>query len=406
MSPLPTPHLAPRARPVARGAVGLLALLFCACDVLGGGDPGRLTADGEAAGFRVATDGRTAVVGVSGGAVAVYGLGPDGWTREADLRPAGSGDGDGFGWSVAVAGDVVVVGALSEGGTLESPLGAAYVFERRAGGWSQTARLDPADLPSPRIFSRAVAVGGGRVFVSSGRAWGSDEPDVVQVFERANRGWVLARTILPPDPARTLEFGAAVAVDGSRVVVGATTGENADATAGTVYVYELGGDVSGPAAVLPEPAGIGSGSRFGSSVAVDGDRIVVGAPATVVGGERSVGAAFVFEEGGAGWVPAGRLDNPEPSIRDFFAESVGIDEELVVVGSESEDRGRGAVFTFERQEDGWAPTGPLAPGGLSPSSSFGSRLALSDGVLLVGAPYDGRGAAYVYRREGGAWALW
>ena len=406
MSPSPTPRPVLRARPAARGSVGLLALLLCACDVLGGGGPGRLTADGEAAGFRVATDGETAVIGVSDGAVAVYRRGPDGWTREADLRPAIGSDGGGFGWSVAADGDVVVVGAFREGGDLESPLGAVYVFERRGGAWSQTARLAPSDLPSPRVFGRAVAAGGGRVFVSSGRVQGSSEPDVVQVFERAGEEWTLTRTILPPDPSHSLEFGGAVAVDGSRLVMGAMTGVGADAAAGVVYVYQLEGNTAAPVAVIAEPAGLGSGSRFGSSVAVDGDQIVVGAPAAVVNGARSVGAAFVFERASGGWALAGHLDNPEPTERDFFAESVGVDGPLVVVGSESEDRGRGAVFTFERQADTWSPTGPLVPEGLAPSSSFGSRLALSGGVLLIGAPYDGRGAGYVYRREGSAWASW
>lgn len=333
----------------------LVALsILSACDTFRGGPSGRLTANGEAAGFRVATDGQTAVVGVSDGSVSVYGLGPNGWAHEADLDPPGD-DGDSkFGWSVAVDGDVVVVGALGEGGTFESPRGAAYVYERRENDWVETARLNPTDIPSPRLYGRAVAVSEGRVIISSARVRGSGEPEVVQVYERAGDVWALVQTAAPPDPERTREFGKSLAIGGSTLVVGATLEGDGAVAIGAVYVYRLGGGAD-LIATLPEPPGLGVGNGFGLSVSTDGSQIVVGSPAADVGQDRSVGAAFVYEDSGGAWTLSGRLDNPEPTSRDFFAESVGTDDGIVVVGSESEDQGRGAVFTFERQGGEWAP---------------------------------------------------
>lgn len=171
-----------------------------------------------------------------------------------------------------------------------------------------------------------------------------------------------------------------------------------------MYILERGAAGWAIESSIPQPDGVNSGSRFGYGLAASRNHVVVGAPAADVEGVRAVGAAFVFERAGSEWSLAGRLGNPNPSPRSFFGESVGFEDGVAVVGSEAVDRGRGAVLTFEQRAGAWAATSTLVVEGAPPSSSFGSRLALSGGTLLVGAPYDGGGAAFAYVRTSEGWA--
>ena len=394
---------------VLHRALALVIVLFLTtgCDAVGGKTTNRLTAPGGSAGYRVATDGQTAVVTAFSGAASVYARTNGGWERTADLLPQGLPDDNHFGWAVAVERDVLVIANPTEGGTFEQPRGAAYVFERQGGTWVQTARLVPTGLNRARLFGRQVAVSGEQILVVSGRVRGigqSTEPDAVQVFEKSGTVWTLAGTILSGSYEQS--FDSWLAVDGDVAFVGGTLREVGSplGSLGTPNVAVLRRGAAGwsTETVIPEPEGLGRASSFGYSIAVDGDRAVLGAGGATVDGIDAAGAAFVFERSGGTWAQTGRIANPEPSLRDFFAYSVGIEGETVVAGSETEDRGRGAVFTFERSGGVWSPVDRLSED-LAPSSTFGARVSLARGVLLVGAPYDRDGAAYVYTRSGAGW---
>lgn len=393
--------------PPAPWGTAIALLVLSACDIADGGGSHRLTAPGSAAGYRVATDGPTAIVGAFKDAASVYSQTSDGWDRVAELRPSGLTGDNNFGWAAAVEDNIAVIANPTEGGTFEAPRGAVYVFERQGGTWVQTARLVPTGLTLPRLFGRAVAVSGGQILVGVGRVRGtgfSTEPNVVQVFEKSGQTWALVQTVVPPDPERSASFGESIAADGDVAVLGASErepGTFGDADGSAVVLRRRGSEWT-TEAVLLEPDGPGSTGFFAISVAVDGDMVVVGAPATTVDGVDSAGIAFVYRRSGGMWVQAGRVLNPEPSERDFFAMSVGIEGETIVAGSEAEDRGRGAVFTFEQSGGSWVVTNRLSED-VPPSSTFGAQVALRGGTLLVGAPYDGDGAAYAYRRSGGVW---
>lgn len=131
--------------------LALVALFASSCDTESGGVDGpspRLTAPGEAAGFRVATDGETAVVGVSSGAVAVYGRTAGGWTRQADLLPQGVGPDDGFGWSVAVEGATIAIAAIREGGTSRTPWAPFTSSSARSMSGAKPLGLRPPTSPA------------------------------------------------------------------------------------------------------------------------------------------------------------------------------------------------------------------------------------------------------------------
>ncbi len=371
--------------------------------MLSGGTTYRLDGAGAAPGFRVATDGATALLGSSEGPATFHRRAAGGWAREGDVYPNGVVADDGFGWSVAVDGDLAVIGAYTEGPTFDDKPGAAYVYRWDGAEWSLEARL--VREGSFRLGAN-VAVVGGDVIVSDGtrRPYRVD----LAVYRRVDGAWTRVQTLVPdPTIVGAQGYSSSLAARGDLAVVGSK-----DGPLEAVTVLRRTAERWAVEAVVPAPNyddvedPLGAGARFGSSVATDGARIVVGAPGTNLVGQQSDGLAFVVSDGGSGWAISARLDNPGQVP--FFAESVGIDGPTVAVGSEFEpgaDDGRsGVVYPFSEQGGTWVADAPLS----EPSAySFGFQLALTRGVLVIGAPYDKRGnndgRAYAYRAEGGHW---
>lgn len=261
-------------------------------------------------GDAVAIDGDTVAVGAPGsdppGCIpndcgAVYLFERDqGWSEVAQLVQPYPTEFDAFGTAVAIRDDTLLVGASSAIGT-----GAAYVFERDAGGaaaWGLTATLLAPDRDQNDRFGYAVAIDGDTAIVG---AWRKDCPDglgddcgAAYVFERDVGGpgaWGVVAKLVASDAQEEAGFGSAVAIDGDRVVVGAWFEENDDEP-GAAYVF--GRDAGGPGAwgelARLFPDGHTPGDRFGVSVAVDGDTMVVGADRDRPHGGTERGAAYVF----------------------------------------------------------------------------------------------------------------
>ncbi|TDD73096.1 hypothetical protein E1262_01005 [Jiangella aurantiaca] len=333
----------------------------------------RLTADGLAddqLGNAVAIDGDTAVVGASqadvdefgaSGAAYVYTRSGDGWERQATLLPDGERDwGMVFGRSVAIDGDTIVVGATGASFDGSRP-GAAYVFVRDGGTWTQQAKLSTNDV-----------------------RWGA-------------------------------ELGYSVAVDGDTVAAGAP-GEHLgdDNAAGVVQIFTRDGDAwtAGPRLA---GSGVSSFGNFGSSVSLDGTTLLVGAPNTTARGVFRQGAAYVFTDDGDGWAERATLLPSDPAPELAFGTSVGLDRGTAVVGAGGPGldwvQSHGAVYVYEGRDDAWSEQAKLTSTGTHVNDRFGWSVGIDRGTVVVGAPYRGRtagvdlrkGAAVVFVRDGDGW---
>ena len=190
-------------------------------------------------------------------------------------------------------------------------------------------------------------------------------------------------------------FGIAVASSADRVLVGAS-GENG--SRGAAYVFTRSGMTWTPEARLVAPARAAS-DAFGRSVALDGDRALVGAP----GENGARGAAYVFVRAGSAWAVEARLDAPDGQAPDEFGFAVGLSGERAVVGAPT----AGAAYAFVRTDAGWTFEARLADANGAPDDGLGAAVAMAGDRVLVGAPRASSraGAAYVYARTNGAWAL-
>jgi hypothetical protein len=294
--------------------------------------------------------------------------------RQFALHAANGDAHDQFGSAVAVSGQVVVVGAPSRTVDGHAGQGAVYVFVRPASGWAQaraTTMLTLAHGHRNDRFGSAVAISGdtivvGAPLVSQGAG---HHQGAAYVFAKGRRGWAAVHhptgMLAPTDGAAEDLLGAAVAVAGRNVVVGApghVVGQHPGQ--GAAYVF------SRPASgwsTLDRPAGeltSSNGSAYdyaGFSVAIAGKTVVAGAPYRRVEGHRNAGAAYVFVESPLGWAATtetGQLTERAARPSDYFAKAVAISGHTIAVGDPGRRIGhtahQGATDVFVRPAGGWS----------------------------------------------------
>ena len=232
----------------------------------------------------VALDGTHAVVGNPGrdsGTARVYRAGAAGWQLVSTFEE----DDTEFGSAVAVSGSRALVASKMQ--RRDGEFGRVRVYEDRGGQWDLAGELEPV---AGGLFGDRVAIDGGRMLASAPAYLGrSDAQEVVAVYE----GVRPVRTAVLASPLPRALFGAALALDGDRVVVGAPVADRQGDNSGAAFLFEYDGvswsrpqDVT---AERPHPD-----ARFGASVAVFGPRVVVGAPRDSEDA-LGAGAAFVYQ---------------------------------------------------------------------------------------------------------------
>ena len=262
----------------------------------------------DEAGYAVALAGNYAALGsyrnddaaTDAGKVWVFERQGDGtWIEVIDLVASDAGDGDNFGWSLALSGETLLVGAILEGPPGFGG-GAAYVFERQGGTWSEVTKLKPADVQALDYFGWSVALDGDRAVVGSYNAESAGEPfgwdeGAAYTFERQGAAWLETGRLEALDADGEAEFGYAVALDGERLVVGAWNDDGAAAPdAGAAYVYELDSGGSWVETAKLEPQDGAAGDLFGRAVGLAGDVVLAGASNDDDFGSSS-GSAYVFD---------------------------------------------------------------------------------------------------------------
>ncbi len=334
---------------------------------------------------------------------------------------------DFFGYSVAVSGDTAVVGAyLQDAGGNNA--GAAYVFRQSQGGtgnWGEVTKLTASDVQASDRFGRRVAISGDTAIVGSfwEDAAGTDA-GAAYVFRRDEGGadnWGEVIKLTASDAQTNDRFAVSVAISGDTAVVGAVLEDTGGADAGAVYVFqrdEGGADNWGEVTKL-----IASDSqtndRFGGSVAISVDTIIVGAHHAVSGGSFT-GAAYVFQRDKGGvdnWGEVKKLTASDAERGDLFGGSVAISGDSAVVGACCEDSGgsaAGAAYVFRRDHgsaDNWGEVQKLTASDAEPGAFLGESVTISGDAAVVGAYGQDAagmdaGAAYVFRRDQGGANNW
>jgi hypothetical protein len=367
-------------------------------------------ASSDNAGYSLAVDGEMVVVGAPGdddngmGSGSAYAVQKTeaGWRNQWKLLPPDGGPDDQFGTSVAVSGDLAVVGAFGHGEG-----GAAYVFRFDGSRWAMEQKLLASDACAGDNFGYAVAASGPVALIG---AYGVDDQGTssgcAYVFRFNGREWIEEQKLHASDGAPYDFFGVSVAVSIDVAVVGAYLDDDREKNSGSAYVFRFDRGEWAEEQKLSAMDGV-SEDRFGSCVAVSGDIVVVGAFQDDDYGSNS-GSAHVYGFDGFSWREEAKLLAADGMPNDKFGASVAVAGETVLVGAYSNDAGgmadSGAAYVYRPAGSTWAQTDKLtAPDGWY-WDYLGFSVAVSGDVLVAGAIQDDNngnnsGSAYVFEQQ-------
>lgn len=305
---------------------------------------------------------------------------------------------DEFGGAVAIDGDTLLVGASLEDPGSVTDAGAAYVFVRRNGAWVQQVKLVASDASGSSFFGASVAIEGNTVVIGAPGA--NNSSGTAYVFERSGDIWTEKAKLLGQTQLANVVFGTSVAIAGDRILVGSPSLSSAImfALVGDEWVFEQRLFTNA------------SATRFGQSVALDGTTAIVGATTDdSAGGEA--GAAYVFAFVKDNWEVEATLTVGVGVRADEFGSSVTLDGDTAIVGAKLRDDAgdnAGAAYVFTRSGTTWEQQAKLLASAGQPEDEFGASVSLVGDVALVGAPksdleQEDAGAAYVFSRDGDTW---
>ena len=315
---------------------------------------------------------------------------------EYKITPDDATGEDHFGRAIAVSGERVVVGAM----THQEGQGAVYIYTLSGEDWLLEQKVSGGTSGS---FGRSVGIDGDYLVVAqcSTVANGSCDPSLgglASVYHRDISGsWVLQSELVQPG----LPFGSSAAISGDYVLVGADGGEGAGAEVGSAYIYRRDGDSWIEDARLEADDGVG-GDSFAFSSAISGNYAVIGAWNAM----DSQGAAYVFERSGGVWLQTAKLTADDGAAADQFGSwFIDIDGDFIIIGALNDDdqaTNSGSAYIFNRASDGtWSQQAKLLPSISGDGDRFGTSAAISGDYALIGSF---KGAySFVFKRDGTEW---
>jgi hypothetical protein len=382
----------------------------------------------------LSADGSTAIVGGPGpnnadsdrspslgpvGAAWVFVRNGRDWTQQGDKLVGATTDRGGALWSqgasvaLSADGNTAIVGGPSDNSTT----GAAWVFTRNGGAWTQQGRKlvgihpQPTGKPAPppgQGMSVALSADGNTAIVGGWRT------EAAWVFTRVDGAWSKeGQKLVGSGAAGSARQGASVALsaDGGTAIVGGWS-DNGRIGAAWVFTRSGSGAWSQQGKKLVGTNAVGRAGQ-GTSVALsaDGNTAIVGGPGdnpwdrSVPFGLGAAGAAWVFTRTNGVWTQQGsKLVGAKGTARQGMSVALSADGNVVAMGGSAEGEGVGAVSVFTRRDGRWTLDQKLAGSGAVGRSAPAVALSADGAVVMVGGSNDsgGVGAAWVFTRESGS----
>lgn len=365
---------------------------------------------GDSFGYSVSIAGTNAVVGAflndtngtDRGSAYLFESSGGLWSQHEQLLPDLADPVRLFGFSVSMSGDTALVGAEYDNGD-GTTSGAGYVFVKSGNDWTQQARLLAGAGEFTDWFNISVAVSGDTALIGT---WRDEENGFLSgaalIFVRSGGVWTQQARLVPSDGETMDAFGFKVALSGDIALIGALGDDDMGFWAGAAYVFVRSGETWTQESKLLAPDGA-EYDNFGESVAISGDTALVGSLHDDDNGDRS-GSAWVFRRSGETWLDEAKLLASDGDPGDGFG-VVSISGNTALIGASFDDTpggdDAGSAYVFVRSDGVWSEDAKLVAADGEPLDKFGDAVAVSGDNLLVGADLDDdngadSGSAYVF----------
>jgi hypothetical protein len=307
---------------------------------------------------------------------------------------------DNFGWDVALEGDTAVVGARYDH-TAGNRAGAVYVYARTPGGWVEEAKLIAGDPSSDLRLGQSVTLEGDTLAAAATNA--------AYVFTRSGTSWT-QRAKLAANGSGGVYPGGSIALDGDTLLIGAESDSSVVPVGGAAYVYRGAGSTWQLEATLRASDQAGW-DNFGASVDLEAGLAVIGARQDDTAGGANSGSLYVFERAGTTWTETAHLYGSAEMNGAFLGTSVNVEGNTIVAGAPHHggiNSYRGTAYVFHRSGNVWTEQAHLVRGVISNGDRFGHHVSLVGDTVAIGAPHDTFGAdagrVHVFRRSGTTWS--
>ncbi len=264
---------------------------------------------------------------------------------------------------------------------------------------SEIQKLLASNPSANDLLGRTIAIDSVRVAVGAIKA--DNDHGAVYVYDFDGTNW--NETILTAsNGGNDANFGISVDIEDDRIVVGAQDSDAAGPGRGAAYVYEWDGSTWNESILYASDGA--DGDKFGSAVAISGDRMVVGAVYDQDNGQFS-GSIYVFEYDGSNWIETDKMIASNGMPMDIFGWRAEIDgDRIITCGDFADD---GAVYVFDYDGTNWNET-IITASNSQPLDNVGISIDLKGDVIVAGAPGDddngnSAGAAYIFEWDGSTW---
>lgn len=382
-------------------------------------------AAGDRFGIEVAIYNNTVIVGsylddvginTDQGSAYIYARTGSLWIQQTKLTVADGAANDQLGYGVSLYGNTAIVGSYSDDIGTNANQGSAYVFVGSGATWTQQAKLTASDGAADDAFGIKLTLNGDTLIV------GSPNDDVgtnanqgsVYIFVRNGTTWTQQAKLTASDGAANDQFGFSVSISGETAIVGVYADDiGANADQGSAYIFVRNATIWTQQAKIINPEGAAN-ARFGLSVAISGNTIVIGSQFENIGEHLAQGSADVYIKMNNGtWERQTRLISADGLPIDTLGNCVAIDNNNILVGASLDDVGantdQGSVYAFRFLSQTWSQESQKVASDGAADDQFGGSVSISGDTAIVGSVLDDigtnaeQGSAYIFVRTGTTW---
>lgn len=331
------------------------------------------------------------------------------WTDPEIISASGGVNGDQFGCAFAFSGNHLVVGAKARNfSSVSQDIGAIYPFEWNGSSWTSSPVILSSSPTVSGEFGAAIAISGSTMAVGAPRETGAvANSGTASIYQWNGTSWVYQRKLQAVDGTANNYYGYTIAMSGDSLIIGAPNHLQNSSGLGAAYLHVLG-DGSWPLQqkLVGELSGYAATANFyGTGAALDGDTAVLGSDYIDTPYGTNSGAIYIFQRTAGVWSASTTLVAADAAANGAMGKSVAISGTTVLAGSPNHGSGTGAVYVFVRSGQNWSQQAMITAPSYGSGSGFGNCLAIDGETFVTSVPnYNfASGKALVYNRTGSTW---
>ncbi len=331
-------------------------------------------------------------------------------STDAVIPPVGRAASDGaagdkFGISVSISGNYAIVGAYLDDVATKTDQGSAYIFIREDGLWTEQAKLTASDGGAGDNFGNSVSISGDYAVVGSPKGSGNwFLQGAAYIFVRTGTNWVQQAKLNASDGLIGDYFGTSVSINNDYIIAGAPNAQITYANQGAAYVFARTGTTWAQQAKLTYPSGQFN-DYFGNSVSINGNYAFAGAP-YFDWFFPNQGSVFIFIRSGTTWTFQMKVEATDGAADDYFGSGISIDGDYAIIGAPYDDGAfvnQGAAYIFLRSGTTWTQQTKLIADDNQLNANYGNSVSINGQYAAVSAIYENVGSNPYHPQEGAAY---